>query len=135
MLKCVFFLLFSLPLQLFSSTPQPNPLVHGQGTVQITSEVNAYQNLTSGTPIQGSVMVTHDLNQPVDINSFSLGDKPLKVELIQTVPMSSFSPLVVSIYQFKLDGMAQGVQNLPPIKAKVGGKDYQAPPLTLEISR
>lgn len=101
--------------------------------VQVSSSINAYENLTAGQPIQGSVMVTHQENNAVDPDSFKLGKKTLKVELVQSTPMSSYNPLVVTIYSFQLPGMSQGMYTLDPISVKVGGKVYQAPPLTIQV--
>lgn len=129
----LFFLLsFCLPLDLFSIDTQSNVLIYTD-PVQISSEINQYEQLVAGTPIQGSVMVTHDAKNAIDPNSFRLGNKLLSVEFVQSVPMSDYSNLVVTIYKFRLDGMKKGIHTLPPIKVKVGGKEYQAPPLTLEI--
>jgi hypothetical protein len=133
MLGLFFLLLFSFSLQSYGDV-QSNILIYGEGDTQVTSEINKYAQVVEGMPILGSVMITHDAKNLVDNNSFRLGDKPLKVEFVQTIVMSSYSNLVLSIYKFQLAGMKKGVQNLAPIKVKVGGKDYQAPPLTIEIA-
>jgi hypothetical protein len=102
--------------------------------VEVNAEINAYENILAGSPIQGTIMVTHDAKNLVDSNSFTLGHQPLNVQLVKTVSMSSYSNLVVSIYAFQLEGMKAGSYTLPPIKVKVGGQSYQAPPLSLEVS-
>lgn len=127
-------LLLSCPLQLVSDQRVSNVLAYGGGAVQVNAEINIYENLVAGKPIQGSVMITHPASDAVDINSFIIGDKPVKVSLVQSVPMSSTSPLLVSIYQFQLEGMKIGDYQLP-VKVKVGGKVYQAPPLNIQISQ
>jgi len=111
----------------------PNIFVYGEGDTQVNSEINVYENLVAGAPIQGSVMITHNKNAVIDANSFRLGDKPLKVTLVQSVSMSSYSSLIVTIYQFQLEGMPQGSYILPSIKVKVDGKEFQAPPLSIQI--
>lgn len=128
----LFSLVLFIPLQLFSNQLESNVLFLDE-TVQVTSEINTYENLVAGTPIQGSVMITHDSNNPVDANSFTMGDKPLKVQFAQSIPMSSSSKLVVSIYQFQLPGMKVGNYTLQPIMVKVGGKNYAAPPLIIQV--
>ena len=133
MLRLFFLLLFSFPLQSYGDI-RPNILIYGEGDTQVTSEINEYAQLVEGLPILGSVMITHDVKNSVDINSFRLGDTPLKVEFVQTIAMSSYSNLVLSIYKFQLVGMKKGLHNLPPIKVQVGGKDYQASPLTIQIA-
>jgi hypothetical protein len=132
MLRLFFFILCFIPLQLVSDTPLSNVLLYKEA-VQVNSEINEYSHVVAGIPIQGSIMITHDANNPIDVHSFAFGDKPLKVELVQSVPISSYSHLMVSIYRFELEGMKKGIHTLQPIKVKVGGKEYQAPPLTIEV--
>jgi hypothetical protein len=131
MLHALFLLFAGLSLHLYAQE-ESNVLIYTD-PVQISSSINAYENLTAGQPIQGSVMVTHQENNAVDADSFKLGDKPLKVELVQSTPMSSYSHLVVTIYSFQFPGMSQGMYTLDPINVKVGGKVYQAPPLTIQV--
>lgn len=132
MLRIFLFLMLLSSWSLFSDDTDTNVLIYTD-PVQISSEINEYENITSGVPIQGSVMVTHQANNPVDQKSFMLGNKPLKTTFVQTAAMSSASNLVVSIYIFQLDGMAKGMHNLDPIKVEVGGKVYEAPPLTVMV--
>lgn len=113
---------------------QADVLIYDQGDTQISSELDAYQDMKEGVPLTGSVFVTHDIKNTVDINSFALGDKPLKVEFVRTVSMSSYGGnLELSIYSFKLEGLKNGEHTLPPIVVKVGSKMFQAPPLLVEI--
>ncbi len=114
---------------------QSNILIYGEGSTQISSEINQYDSIVANTPIPGSVMVTHDVNADVDINSFRLGNTPLKVTFVQTTPISSYSTLVVSIYQFQLDGMKPGIHTMPPISVRVGNKEYQAASLIIKVAR
>lgn len=131
-MKRLFFLsLLFMPLQLISGPIESNVLV--SGTVQITSEIDAYQNIVPGGPILGSVMVTHQADNPVNIDGFSFDGKALQVEFVQSVPMTAYGSLVVSIYHFKLKGMKTGVHTLPAIKAQVGGITYEAPPMTIIV--
>lgn len=131
-MKWLFFLsLLFLPLDLVSGQIESNVLV--SGTVQITSEIDAYQNIVPGSPITGSVMVTHQADNLVNIDSFSFDGKPLQVEFVQSVPMTAYGSLVVSIYHFKLNGMKTGVHTLSPIKVEVGGSLYEAPPMTIIV--
>ena len=133
MFKLRLFCLLALsPLPLFSAD-QSNILIWNEGNVQVASQINAFEKIVANKPIQGSVMVTHDANNPIDGTSFRMGDKPLKVQLVQTVPISSSSKLVLTIYNFTIDGMENGVYTLPPVKVKVGGKDYQSAPLTIQV--
>lgn len=130
--KLFFLLSLCLPLCLISDNAQSNVLIYTD-PVQVSSEISQYEKLVAGNPLQGSIMVTHDAKNAIDPNSFRLGDKPLSVEFVQSMPISDYSNLVVTIYKFRLEGMKNGIHTLPPIKVRVGGKDYQAPPLTLEI--
>lgn len=127
-------LLFVLQATLsFAEEPEANILVFKGGNVEINASINQYENITPGTPIQGSIMVTHDAGNPVDQETFVLGEKPLQVTWVQSVPMSADNKLEVSIYSFQLPGMPQGYYTLPQIGAKVGGKYYYAPPLSLQV--
>lgn len=131
-LQLFLLLLICVPLQVFSQQNASNVLLYTD-PVQVNSSINSYENIVSGIPIQGSIMVTHSEANAIDPNSFRLGDKPLKVEFVQNIPMSSYSALVVSIYSFKLEGLKQGQYTLDPIKVRVGGKEYQAPPMTIQV--
>ncbi len=111
--------------------PLPNVLVNGN--VQVNASIYQYADLEQNAPLPGSVMVTHDANAKIDVSSFQIGDKPLKTTFMQEIPMDSYSNLVVSIYSFQLEGLPPGVHTLPPIHVKIGGKDYQAPPITVQI--
>lgn len=116
-----------------SADEQPNILIYGEGTIQISSSLSDYEDPVANTPLDGLVMVTHDKNQKIDPNSFQIGTKKLPVQFQQSTQMSDTSPIVISIFKFTLDGMVSGNYTLEPISVKVEGKDYQAPPLIIEI--
>jgi hypothetical protein len=132
-----FFIIFLLltNLNFYSEAAQNNILMYGGGDTQVTSELNEYSNIVAGKPIIGTIMVTHDSNNVIDIHSFRLGEKPLQAELIQSVRLSSYSNLEITTYRFQLEGLTKGLQTLPPIKVNVGGKDYQAAPLVIETAQ
>lgn len=135
MIKLLLIFLFLTPLYFGYSVAQNNILMYGGGDAQVSSEISEYNNIVSGMPIYGTIMVTHDSNDKVDINSFRLGLKPLKVQLIQSARMSSYSSLEITTYKFQLDGLAKGLHTLPPIKVNIGGKDFEAPPLSIEVAK
>jgi hypothetical protein len=122
------------PLTLLADTPYYNVMIYEGGDVQVNSEVYTYENIVAGVPIKGSVLITHDTNEVIDVNSFSLDGKPLKVEFTQTVTASPSNKLVLSIYRFQIAGLAAGSQTLAPIKVKVAGKEYAAPPLSFDVA-
>jgi hypothetical protein len=126
----ILFFLFSF-CSLFADS---NVLIYTD-PVQVTSSINAYETIVAGAPIEGSVMITHDTQSAVDTTSFRLGDKPLQVQFVESMSMSSYSSLVVTIYHFQLAALPPGSHTLPPIKVKVGGKEYQAPPMTVQVPR
>lgn len=132
-LKLIFLLLIIFPIHLFSDVPETNVLLY-KDPVQVTSSINEYENVVAGKPIQGIVMVTHDSNALIDQHSFRLGDKPLNVEFVNSNFMSPYSNLVVTIFSYQLPGMTTGAHTLPPINVKVGGKVYNAPPMTILIN-
>lgn len=101
--------------------------------VQISSEISPYESLAEGKPVTGTIMVTHDANLKIDENSFRMGNEAIKVKLVNQVQLSPSSKLVITIYQFEISGRNSGAYTLPPITVKVGGEEYQAPPLPLVI--
>lgn len=131
MKKILLILFFCFPL--ISLPAALNMLIYNEGNVQISSEIYQYDQVVAGSPIEGSVMITHDQNQTIDPNSFRIGDQPLRVKFVQSTPMSAGDHLVVTIYKFHLQGMKRGNHTLPPIKVKVGGQEYQAPPLMVQV--
>ncbi len=133
MKKFIQMLFILVSLQNMASADVNNILTYEGGDLQINSEINIYDPLAAGQPIHGSIFVTHNVNQPIEINHFFLGDQPLKVSFFKSTSMSAFNGLEVSVYQFTLKGMDKGVHILPPIQLKVGSKTYQADPLVLEI--
>lgn len=110
-----------------------NDFVYGEGTTELTSQINDYENIVANQPIQGTLFVTHDSKNAVDANSFRIGSKPLKTTFVQTAQMSSSSNIVVSIYRFQLEGLPVGTHTLPSINVKVGSKEVQALPLVIEV--
>lgn len=110
-----------------------NDFVYGEGSSEITTQINAYQTIVANQPIQGSIFVTHDSKNTIDPSSFRMGDQPLKVSFVQTSQMSSPSTIVVSVYSFQLDGLPMGMHTLPSIRVKVGDKEIQALPLVIEV--
>lgn len=112
-----------------------NDFVYGEGTTELTSQINNYEAIKANKPIQGTIFVTHERKNNVDEKSFRIGNKPLKTSFVQTTQMSSLSDIVVTIYQFQLDGLPAGDHTLPSINVKVGGKEVQALPLFVEVSQ
>ena len=132
MLRLTMLILFFAHLSLSSYELDPDVLIYGD-TIQVNSAIGDYENVVAGKPIHAYIMVTHNANRVIDPNSFWMGDKPLQVKFVKSVPMSNASSLVISIYHFQIQGLTTGFHSLPPIKVKVGGKDYQAPPLIIQV--
>ena len=149
MSKKVFLLILLLsPLQMYSiefmkdyldysdERPLPkiaNDFVYGDGSTEITSEINEYDPIVANKPINGSIFVTHDAKNAIDNTSFRLGNKALKVTFVQSTPMAASSNLVVSIYKFQLEGLPTGNHSLPSINVKVAGNVVQALPLAIQV--
>jgi hypothetical protein len=93
--------------------------------VIVTAEMN-YTELFAGSPLTGTVTITHDKNLKVDTNSFKLGGKPLKVSFLNDVLMSDTSPLIVSLYNFEIPTKPKGLHVLPEVSVKVGGKTFKS---------
>ncbi|KAF3361949.1 Uncharacterized protein PHSC3_001507 [Chlamydiales bacterium STE3] len=107
-------------------------ILSAQDDTLVSSEVQ-WESIYENQPIQGFVTVTHDRQFEVDESSFTLEGKPLKVTLYKELAISSNSPLMLSIYQFEIPGMAKGLQWLPSIKVKIGRKIYQSPAISFEV--
>lgn len=108
---------------------------YDDSSTEVTSQISEYENISANKPIQVSIFVTHDSKSPVDISSFRLGNKLIKVTFVQTTQISSFSNLAVSIYKTQLEGLPAGTHVLNPINVKIGGKQFQAPRLIIEVSK
>jgi hypothetical protein len=139
MSRFIFLFLLFVPLHIASRSldleADPDVLIYGD-SVQVNSQIDdVYRNVAAGTPVQGSIMITHPANLVVDNDSFTLGKQPLQVEFIRSVPISPYSQLEISIYRFRLEGMTAGVHTLPPVQVMVGAKSFQAPPMTIEVAR
>lgn len=102
-------------------------------TVQVSAEIEteAYEN----EPLKGTLSVTHQKQESVDTNSFSLGKKNLPVELVQEVQIAPNNPLTLSIYRFYLPAQPQGLYALPTISVHVGRKSYQSPMSSYTVKR
>lgn len=100
--------------------------------VKISAAADGH-NFREKTPIPGTVSVTHNQGQKVDLDSFRLGADPLKVNLIQETQVSPSQPLVVSFYKFALPGKEKGLYILPPITVTVDGKTYSSIENTYEV--
>lgn len=85
-------------------------------------EYRAYAN----QPLNGTITVTHDKQDVVDISSFLLNNKPIKVEFVQDVKISSNSPLLISYYHFQLPAQPAGLYVLPEMAVTIAGKQYRS---------
>jgi hypothetical protein len=114
--------------------PQPNILIYKQGNIQISSEIDEYEHILQDKPIKGSILITHEPKDKIDNTSFRIGVKELKISFVKSYSLDSSNLLQVSAYEFELPGMERGTHTLPPISVRVGGKVYQAPPMTVDVS-
>ena len=94
-------------------------------TIQVSAGVQ-WANIYENQPIEGTVSVTHDIGQKIDVDSIKIGNKPLKVTLDKEVKIATNSPLVITIYRFTIPGMSKGLQLLPAISVNIAGKTYSS---------
>lgn len=99
--------------------------------VSVSAEIDAYKAFENH-PLQGTITISHDTTAVIDPASFRMNDKPLEVELVKNVPISS--SLVISIYQFQLPGGPKGIYTLPRIQVTVGGKSYYSLAAPYEVT-
>jgi hypothetical protein len=100
--------------------------------VIVTSEMN-YTQLFAGSPLTGTITITHDKNLEVDLNSFKLGGKPLKVNFLNNVTMSDTSSLIVSLYSFEIPTLPKGLHVLPEVSVKVGSKTFKSFSISFQV--
>lgn len=122
-------------IQLCAADNDPNILVYDEGSIQVNSTVDAYDQLTPGSPIKGSIMITRGSKDKVDAKSFHMGNLPITVEFTESQSFSSYgNSLAIDIYRFQVKGVEAGSHTLPPITVKIDGRTYSAPPLTVQIT-
>jgi hypothetical protein len=91
----------------------------------VTANIDEYHTYEN-QPLNGTITVTHDQNNAVDISSFLLDNKPIKVEFAQDVKISAGSSLVISYYNFQLPAKPIGLYMLPEVAVNIGGKQYHS---------
>lgn len=101
--KVLFSLVYMLCFSLF---------LMADGTVYVTSNIDQY-SAYEHQPLKGTITVTHNQNDKVDAASFAMDKKPLQVEFIQDVKLSSSSPIVISYYYFQIPSQVAGLYVLP----------------------
>lgn len=129
--RVLLMLLFAGSLSYAAPPLQSDALFYKDDDTQVTSEIEVYQTIVQDVPIKGSVLITHDSTKKVDVDSFRIGDKPLKVTFVTSQPMGD--SLEVSVYSFELEGMKNGQHVLPPVVVKIGGNEYQAPSMVVDV--
>lgn len=102
--------------------------------VSIQPEIDLYHSFEN-EPLNGFITITHHKESEIDINSFQMENKPLKVEFVKNVPLSANDPLTLSIYNFQIPGQPAGLYLLPAISVKVGDKVYTSIPTSYEVNK
>lgn len=105
---------------------------------RISAEVNITAGIDGGkgyenTPLNGTISISHNKSELIDVNSFKFEGKPLKVEMIKEVPVTPQGSYIISIFHFEAPGKEVGLYFLPEIRVKVGNKEYQTVSSTYEI--
>lgn len=99
----------------------------------VSTEIDAY-GLYENMPINVMITVSHASDQKVDVNSFKLKGKPIKVEFVKDVEISASPSLILSIYRYKQDPQPQGLHLFPEVTVTVGGKQIESIGRTYMIS-
>lgn len=110
------------------------PLSLTADDVKVTVEIDDVDRLRAKTPIKGVITILHEEASKVDIGSFSIDGKPLKVEFVKDVKLSSDSSAILSSYRFTLEGKSKGIYLLPKILVHVGDNDFITVPFTYTVS-
>ncbi len=99
---------------------------------KVVTQLDA-SSIDENQPITGSVMITHNKNNVVDVNSFRMGKEPLAVEFVKDVQFDPNNPLILTIYSFRIPGKSPGLYALPAVSVKVGEKNYQSVMLSYSV--
>jgi hypothetical protein len=91
--------------------------------------------------ITAKISIIHELKQKVDVNSFTLDAKPLKVQFVEEVspePLTLFKAndpenLMVTTYSFKIPAKKKGLYVVGAVAANVGGLQVSSNPTTYEV--
>lgn len=94
--------------------------------IKIVSEVDSNKSI-AGQPIKGTITITHDQSEKIEVNTFKIDGKPLTATLIREVNIEPGHPLTISIFSFQLPAAAPGIHLLPSITVRVGGVNYVSP--------
>src|ERR1700733_9761180 len=100
-----------------------------ENEVKITAEIEP--DSFTDTPLKGMVTITHDKRLTVDLDSFQLDEKPLKVNLIKEISLSVDT--IMSIYEFSISPAPKGLYLLPEVSAVVGEQRYVSVPSTYAV--
>ncbi|MCE5316831.1 MAG: hypothetical protein LLG04_05650 [Parachlamydia sp.] len=125
MVKPNFALIFSFLMLLTGCSLQAQEL-------SISAEIEKGNHIEY-QPLRGTVSITHNKDEKVDLASFRMGGKPLQVEPLRDVEVSPSSPLMISFYQFTLPGRIRGLHELQAISVKVGGNTLTSIPSTFVV--
>lgn len=83
--------------------------------------------------VKGTITITHDEDQKVNESSFRVGNLPLQVQKRQDIKFDSSTPLLLSIYEFKMPPQMKGLHLLPSVSVEVGGKTYSSLQSSYEV--
>jgi len=106
MVKYVLYFMMVLSIPLFFPTS-----VHSDDT-KVTAEIDDNQGFEN-QPLSGTISITHNKNDTVDLKSFRLEKEPLSVDFVKDVQFDPSQPLILSIYKFQMSGKPQGLYLLP----------------------
>lgn len=100
---------------------------------QVKIEAEIEKTVTAGVPLKGTVTIIHDKEDLVDVASFLIEAKALKVSFLKETENPKIKNTVFTVYQFTLPTKEPGLHVLPEIKVKVGNRVYKSVPATYEV--
>lgn len=86
-------------------------------------------------PIKGTIEITHEMSEIVDLSSFKMDGKPFQAYSVREMQIRKGSPLMISIYEFSLPPQKSGLYLMSPIEVKIGGKVYKAPSFSYQVDK
>ncbi len=90
-------------------------------------------SLLQQRPIEGTIIVEHDVNAKVDVSSFKQEGKSLTATFIKDASTVPGSPIIRSHYHFEVAPQSEGIHLLAPISVTVANDTYSSPALAYEV--
>lgn len=89
--------------------------------------------LFENRPIEGTVVIEHDVKDVIDVKSFTMDGKPLPVVFVKDAGTTPGSPIIRSTYRFQIDAQKEGLHILPSISVRSISGTFISPSIAYEV--